>query len=125
MKPQPFSIKKRIKSFSYALRGLKVLFKEEHNAKIHACSVIVVIIASLLFQISSIEWLFVIASIGAVISMEAFNSAIENIADFVSPDQHELIKKIKDLAAGAVLSSALAALAIGSLIFLPKIINLI
>ena len=102
-----------------------MLFKEEHNAKIHACSGIVVIIASLLFQISSIEWLFVTASIGAVISMEALNSAIENIADFVSPDRHELIKKIKDLAAGAVLSSALAALAIGILIFLPKIINLI
>lgn len=125
MQQQSFSIKKRVQSFSYAINGLKILFKEEHNARVHAFSTIAIIILGLFFQISTIEWLFIIGSIGAVISMEALNSAIENIADFISPDQHDLIKKIKDLAAGAVLISAASAFVIGSIIFLPKILNLV
>jgi len=125
MKQQPFSIKERVKSFAYAIDGLKVLLQEEHNARIHLCSGIVVILIGLLFRISIIEWLFIVGSTGAVISMEALNSAVENIADFISPDHHELIKKIKDLAAAAVLVSAVTAFIIGSIVFLPKIINLV
>ncbi len=124
MQQESFSITKSIKSFGYAFNGLKVLVIEEHNSRVHIFASISVIILGTYFKIDSTEWLFIVASIGAVISMEAINSAVEGIADFISPDYHELIKKIKDLAAASVLVSAIAAFTIGLIIFLPKFTNL-
>jgi len=122
MQQENFSIKKRLQSFKYALNGLKILIIEEHNSRIHLFTAIIVIILGFLLKISSSEWLAVSFAIGFVITSEIINSAIENIADFVSPDKNDLIKKVKDLAAAAVLISAITALAIGIIIFLPKII---
>jgi diacylglycerol kinase len=124
MDQQKFSIIKRLKSFKYAFSGLKILVKEEHNARIHLFATVVVSIAGFVFKISKIEWIAVIFAIGFVIVLEIFNSAIENIADFVCPGEHDKIKKIKDLSAAAVLVSAIAALIIGSIIFIPKILLL-
>jgi len=120
MKQQKFSIIKRIKSFVYAFNGLKILIKEEHNSRIHFFATIVVLIASIVLKISLFEWIAIIFAIGFVISLEVVNSAIENIADFISPEKDEKIKKIKDLAAAAVLISAITAFIIGLIVFLPK-----
>ena len=119
-----FSITKRLHSFKYAVNGLRIVIKEEHNARVHLFASISAIIAGLFFTISISEWIAVIFAIGFVISIEIINSAIENIADFISPEKHEKIKRIKDLAAAAVLISALTALTIGLIIFVPKIIDL-
>ena len=124
MKQQNFSPKKRIKSFSYALNGLKILFREEHNSWIHLLVAVCAVVGGFLLKISATEWLAIVLAIGLVISLEIVNSAIENIADFISPEKHDVIKKIKDLSAAAVLVSALTALAIGLIVFLPKIITL-
>jgi diacylglycerol kinase len=124
MKQQRFSISKRLKSFKYAFNGLRILIKEEHNARIHLFATVCVIIAGLFFNISMNEWIGVIFSIGLVFSLEIINSSIENIADFISPEKHEMIKKIKDLSASGVLISAITALIIGLIIFIPKILNL-
>ena len=118
-----FSIKDRFKSFSYAFNGLKLLLKEEHNSRIHLAITITVLILSILLKISTTEWLFVILLIGFVFVTEILNSAIENLADFVSPEKNNLIKKVKDLAAAGVLLSAVTALIVGIVIFLPKIIE--
>ena len=61
-------------------------------------------------------------AIGLVITSEIINSAIENISDFISPEKHDLIKKIKDLSAAGVLISAITAFVIGLIIFIPKLI---
>ena len=120
MKNQKFSLLARLKSFKYAFNGLKVLIIEEHNSRVHAIAAIGVIAGGFYFKISGMEWLAVILSIGFVISMEIVNSAIENICDFISPEKHGLIKKIKDLAAAAVLVSAFTAIVIAAIIFIPK-----
>lgn len=125
MKNEKFSILKRIKSFKYAFNGLRVLIIEEHNARIHLMATILVLIAGVFFKISVIEWGMIAFSIGFVFSMEAINSAIENLSDFVSPNKQKLIKKVKDLSAAAVLISAITSLIIGCLVFIPKIINLL
>jgi diacylglycerol kinase len=125
MKNQKFSIKARIKSFSYALNGLKVLIKNEHNARIHFVAMILVIIASFVLKINKNEWLSIIIVIGFVFSMEIINSAIEQLADFVSPNYQEIIKKVKDLSAAAVLISALVSVIVAFIIFIPKIIELL
>ena len=120
-----FSILKQLKSFGFAFNGLKILIKEEHNSRIHLFATVCVLIAAFVFEISKAEWLAVIFAIGFVFALEIINSAIENIADFVSPEKHVLIKKIKDLAAAGVLVSAMTALIVGLIIFLPKIIKVL
>jgi len=124
MKGQKFSFRNRLKSFGFAFNGIKVLIREEHNARIHLLAVVCIIIAGFAFKISSLEWIAVVVSFGFVIAMEIVNSAIEGISDFISPDKHEMIKKIKDLSAAAVLIAAITAFIIGLIIFVPKIIEL-
>jgi diacylglycerol kinase len=119
-----FSIKRRLKSFRYAFSGLRVLVREEHNARIHLFATVCVIVMGVAFRISCIEWVAVSLAIGLVFGMEAVNSAVENICDFVCPERDARIKKIKDLAAAAVLLSAIAALAVGLFIFIPKIMSI-
>jgi len=124
MRNQKFSIRKRIESFGFAFNGLKILIRDEHNSWIHLFAVFCVIIAGVFFKISVSEWISVVFAFGFVIALEIVNSAIENITDFVSPERHEMIKKIKDLAAAAVLLAAITAFIIGLIIFLPKILEL-
>ncbi|MBB3696679.1 diacylglycerol kinase [Flammeovirga yaeyamensis] len=124
MKEEKFKISKRLKSFTYAFNGLKILIKEEHNARIHVLATVCVVILGILLKITILEWIAVIFAIGLVISSEIFNSAIENIADYLTKEKREEIKRIKDLAAAGVLICAIAALIIGLLIFIPKIIEI-
>jgi len=121
MKSQKFSISNRIRSFGYAFNGLKILFKEEHNARIQIVAAIAVVIAGFFFNISPTEWIAIVFAIGFVLAMEAINSAIEGLADFVSPEKNEMIKKIKDLSAAGVLISAISSSAIGLVVFGPRI----
>lgn len=125
MATEKFSIKKRLQSFVYAFSGLKTLFKEEHNARIHAVVAVVVIVLGLLFHISTMEWLAVLLCIALVFSLELINSAIENLADYTSPDKNDFIRRAKDMAAAAVLVSAMVSVVVGIIIFLPRIIGLI
>ena len=123
MNKQKFSLKQRLKSFKHAFNGLRILLKEEHNARIHLIAAICVIVAGFGFQVSNYEWIALIFAIGLVFGLELINSSIENMADFVSPEKHDKIKKIKDLSAAAVLLGAVTALIIGLIIFVPKIID--
>lgn len=125
MNNEHFSIKKRIKSFSYAFAGLKVLFKEEHNSWIHAVAAVCAITAGFLLDISAIEWIAIIIVIGMVISAEIVNSSLERTADFIKAERDDRKRDIKDLGAAAVLVCAITAAITGIIIFLPKLIALI
>jgi diacylglycerol kinase len=123
MEKKQFSIKERINSFRYAFQGLKLFFLKEHNVRIHILAAIAVLIAGFCFGISTCEWIAIVFSIGFVITTEAINTAIEQLADFVSQEQNQQIKIIKDLAAGAVFISAMTALIIACIVFIPKIME--
>lgn len=125
MKQQKFSFRKRLASFKFAWNGLRILLREEHNARIHLLAALAVLVAGFLFNLNTTEWIALVFAIALVLSLELVNSAIENLADFISPGQHHRIKKIKDLSAAAVLLAAMAALAIGLLVFIPKIAALV
>lgn len=116
------AIKKQLLSFKYAFNGIWQFVRNERHAKIHIPAAIIVIILGLVLSVSSIEWCLLIFAIALVLSMEIINSSIEKLTDKVNPDFDKTAGIIKDLAAGAVLVSALAALFIGLIIFLPKII---
>lgn len=111
----------RYRAFIYAGRGIVVLLATQWNARIHAVVAAGVIAAGFWFSLSPIEWCLVIAAIAMVWVTEALNTALEFLVDLVSPQRNPLAGKAKDVAAGAVLSASLAAVAIGLIIFLPKI----
>lgn len=115
---------KIIKSFKYAIQGIKTGIKEEKNMKIHILIMILVIIAGIILKISKIEWLICIISFGLVISLELINTAIENTVDLITLEKNEKAKTIKDTSAGAVLTVAVTSAIIGLIIFVPKIIIL-
>ncbi len=113
---------KLIRSFVYALNGLKICFVTQSNFRIHTFLAIVAVIFGIAFQISAIEWIAISFCIVFVITMEMLNTAIEKLCDVVHPDVHPGIKKAKDIAAGAVLIAAIFSLITGGIIFLPKMI---
>lgn len=93
------------------------MIKEEPNARIHLVAATGVIILGFLLKITPFEWIAILFAIGFVFAMELVNTALENLCDFVTPEKHELIKKIKDLSAAAVLVSAMVAVITGILVF--------
>lgn len=124
MNDNRFSIRARLRSFRYAFSGIAMLIRGEHNAWIHCVAAVCVIACGFTFRISAAEWVAISLSIGGVFMAEAFNSAIEALADKVSPTQDPLIKRAKDIAAGAVLLFVFAAVTVGLIVFLPYIIAL-
>ena len=125
MKPETKGIKGIIKSFGFAWAGLKLLFFKERNFTIQFFWGIAVLVLGFLFQISNSEWFVIIISIIVVLAMEIFNSALETLADTITEEENSKIKRAKDLAAGAVLLTAIGAAVIGTMIFLPKFVELI
>lgn len=119
-------IKNRILSFRHASRGVATLFRETPNIRLQMGVAIATVIMGLLLHISSGEWLAIIIVTGGVLTMEAMNSALEHLSDFTCKQViHPAIKKVKDISAAAVLLVAVAALTVGLVIFLPKIILLL
>ena len=122
MKNEGFTLRKRLRSFKFAGNGIRLLITREHNAWIHCFVAVCVVVAGFFFGISMSEWIAVIFAIGMVLAAEAVNSAIEALADRVTQEYDEAIKRTKDLASGAVLILAIAAAIIGCIVFIPKII---
>ena len=114
--------KKWINSFKCAIQGIKQAVKTERNVKIHITIMILVIIAGIVLKINTQEWIICIILFGLVISLELVNSAIEATVDIAMPEINEKAKVAKDVAAGAVLVSAIASAIIGLIIFIPKVI---
>lgn len=113
--------KKRLQSFKYAGAGLVDLLSNTPNAKIHFALAILVLILSYYFELDKLEWCLIILCITLVFAAEAFNTGLEYLTDLVTSEYHDLAKKAKDVAAAAVLITAIGSLIIGLIIFLPKI----
>jgi diacylglycerol kinase len=111
----------RVRSFKYAFRGLKVMIVSQHNAWIHALATMLVVAVSVYFQLARSEWCWIILAIISVWTAEAFNTAFEFLTDVASPDFHPLAEKAKDVAAGAVLITAIGSVLIGLVVFGPYV----
>lgn len=115
-------LKNRINSFRYAFTGMADLFRSQPNARIHAVAMVLAIALGWLLSISTTEWCFILIAITMVISAEAFNTALEYLTDLVSPQHHTLAGKTKDVAAAGVLLTAINAVIIGTIIYVPKLL---
>ena len=120
-------LKRLIKSFVYALRGIYLTFKTERNFKIQITALCLVVASGIYLDITPLEWGILTLTIGFVLAAESFNTAIERISDEIAAGKQSIsIRNIKDISAGAVLLSAISALVIGILIlFIPFIQHMI
>ena len=112
-----------MKSFYYAFRGLLLLVRSQKNARIHLFFFLLAMFGGFLFEINALEWALILLCSGLVIAVEAVNTALEKLADSVHPDHHSGIGESKDIAAAAVLITAIAALSVGLIIFVPKLVS--
>ena len=111
-----------LNSFIYAFNGLVYAFKTQLNFKVHCIAAVFTILLGAYLGLSNTEWTLIAIAIGLVIVVELINTAIEVLVDLVSPEQHPKAGAIKDIAAAAVLISAVMALVIGLFVFIPKFI---
>ena len=124
-KYRSFRIAERLKSIGDAFRGISSLLRYEHNARIHLAILIIVVIAGIILGISLNDWMAIMFVSGLVFISECFNTAIENLADLISDRQNEYIRRAKDVAAAAVLLSAIISVAAGLIIFIPAVLKLV
>ena len=112
-------IRLRKNSLLVAWSGLLDFFKSEAHAAIHLTAAIVVLIVAWITSVNSMEWIALIFAIGLVVIAEIFNTVMEKVTDYMQPEMDPRIKVIKDMSAGAVLFSALVAIIIGGIVFIP------
>lgn len=112
-------------AFRHAFNGLFYFLGHDRNGRIHFFACMVATIAGMYFQISSNEWISLLICFALVISFEMSNHALENLCNVVHAEHHPLIKTVKDVAAAAVLWTAIISVIIGLVIFVPKIAALI
>lgn len=111
------------KSLLLAISGLYTCCKEQSHFNIHLFAASTACVLSIYLKINAIEWMVVCLTITAVLAFELINTAIEYLCDMIHPTFHQQIKKIKDIASAAVFLSALSAVLIGLVLFLPKLIT--
>jgi len=114
----------RLKSLAHALRGLDRIVRTQPNARLHLLAAALVCAAGVYFGLSRAEWLWISVAIVLVWSAEAFNTALEQLADALHPARHPGIGRAKDVAAAAVLIAAMGAVVIGLLVFVPHLAGL-
>jgi diacylglycerol kinase (ATP) len=124
-KDNAFQFTGRIRSFRYAIAGIFRMIRCQHNAWIHFVATIGVVVAGLSFQLSRAEWCWIVLAISIVWTAEALNTAFEFLADAATPSFHPIVRDAKDVAAGAVLITAVAAVVIGAIIFWPHVAALL
>jgi diacylglycerol kinase len=118
-------MKKLIRSFGFAFKGVAYATSSQLNFRIHLGATVLVVLTGCLLHISKSEWLWIALCITLVLVTEIFNTMIETLVDLVSPGYNEKAGRIKDMSAGAVVIAALFALITGAIIFLPKLLLLI
>lgn len=112
----------RYKSVKYAAKGFWILITSENSIIAQVIIAVIMTTLGFIMQLSATEWMFQLLSIGLVLVAESLNTAIEKIADFIHPEYHKQIGRIKDISAGASFFAAIFAVIIGLIIYLPKFI---
>lgn len=114
-----------LKSFQYAYFGLRYCLRTQRNMRLHFLLAILVSLCGIAFEISMSEWIALIITFSLVITSEMFNTAIEQAVDLVTEEWSEKAKIAKDVAAGAVMVNAAAAIFVGFQVFFDRIAEVI
>ena len=119
--PQKTGLAKFIAGFGFAFSGLWHAIRTQVNMKVHISLAIIAIVLGVVLHISAVEFAVIFLAIAGVLVAEMFNTVLELCVDLASPDYHPLAKTAKDVAAGAVLLSAIMAIIIALFIFGPHL----
>jgi len=114
----------QLRSVKYAVRGIAIMLRSQHNAWLHAVATVAVIAVGVAVRLSVSEWCWIVLAITSVWTAEALNTAFEFLTDVASPDFHPIAEKAKDVAAGAVLLAACGAAVIGIMVLGPHVLGL-
>jgi diacylglycerol kinase (ATP) len=120
-----FTFTGRLRSVRFAVQGIRTMLASQHNAWVHAGSSAAVIIAGFIFRLDRVEWCALILAMMAVWTAEALNTAFEFLCDVASPEFHPMVARSKDVAAGAVLLSAIGSVVVGAIIFGPHVLRML
>lgn len=115
-------IKRLLKSFIYAVKGLRKVFREEQNLRLQTAFGMIAVFFAWFFRVSPLEWIAVVFAVGLVIIMEILNSAVERVSDVLKPRINSYVKEIKDIMAAAVMFASFIAVIVGLIVFWPHII---
>ncbi len=118
----PFTWRARGRSFLFAFQGVGSLLRREHNAWLHLFAAAAAAAMGWWLAISREDWCLVILAVALVLAAEAFNTAVESLADAVAPERHPLVGRAKDLAAAGVLLTSMGAAGVGLLVFGPPLL---
>jgi undecaprenol kinase len=108
-------------AFGYAFAGLRAAWRTQRNVRVHALVALIVVAAGIALRLPLASWALVALAIGLVLAAELLNTALEGVVDLVSPDDHPLAKRAKDVAAAGVLVASLAAAAVGAFVFWERL----
>lgn len=120
---QQFSAKARLHSVRFALNGLRILWSEQHNSRVHLLVTIIVLMLALILRMPLTQWVMLLLLIAIVWVTEALNTSVEYLCDRVTIEQDPLIGKAKDVAAAAVLLASIVAVVGGLLLFIPLLLG--
>ncbi len=123
--PRKSAWAKFIAGFGYALSGLWYVLRTQRNMRVHLSIAALAVLVGIVLHISAIEFALIFVTITIVFIAEMFNTVFELCVDLASPEYHPLAKIAKDVAAGAVLLSAIFAVVIGLFVFGPHVWTLI
>lgn len=115
------SLKRFLLGFVFAARGIVYVLRTQRNARVHLMIAGAVVLAGWCFRISATQWAIIAVTSGLVFGAEMFNTVIEMAVDLLTRRQHPMARAAKDVAAGAVLVTAIAAVAVGGAIFGPRL----
>ncbi|WP_349407870.1 diacylglycerol kinase family protein [Pseudalkalibacillus sp. SCS-8] len=114
-----------LKSFKFAMEGVKEGWKKERNFRIHLVFTVLTVLLAAALDFSMVKWIILLLTIGIMLSLELMNSAVERTVDLVTTDRHPLAKQAKDLAAGSVFIFSLIAVIIGFLLFAEPLFEIV
>src|SRR5438067_10761195 len=118
-------MKRLMRSFGFAFKGLMYAAATQPNFRIHLVLAFIAVMLGFSLNISFAEWQWIMLAIAFVLVIELLNTGIETLTDLVSPGYNEKAGRVKDVCAGAVVIAALFALITGIVVFLPKLILLV
>ena len=113
--------KNLIESFNNAINGIIYSIKKERNMKVHISAAVAILLLSLFYDLTRIEFLIICLTIVIVLICELFNTAIEIFVDTMIDVYHPKAKLVKDTAAGAVLVAAFASVVVAYFIFFDRL----
>lgn len=121
--PQGFTLLARFKSFGYALQGITLMLRTQHNAWLHLVASLLVMGSAVFYRLGPNEWCWLVVAMAMVWVAETMNTAVEYLCDVVSPHYSLAVKHAKDMAAGGVLMAAAGAAVIGAITFWPHVLG--